>query len=268
MNQEQEFLKEVKQKDGIMTDEDFGTLLNKNGDKGEKKEEVVPEKEKSEEDDDTPRNRQQRRMAEKLQKERETNIALNARLQALSELKKYAEDNKKEVDPDLVQAFGTTEDGKALTSIFTKKFKEIQESAEERAFQRIQEQQKKEAEEEAKNSEYIDQEFDALEEKYDVDLSGKSKTSREFRNGFIDFVSEISPKDDSGNIIEYADFESSFEAYQRLVQSSAKKPAEVSQRQKELASRSMESGGHSIEQTPSGPMTFDKARRFIESLKG
>lgn len=260
---EDEFLKDIKQTDGTMTDADFDSVMRK------KVEQVDPVKEVSEEDDETPRNRQQRRMAEKLQRERETNIALNARLQALSELNAYAKNHEGEIDPDLVKAFGTTEDGKALTEIFTKKFKEIETSAEERAFQRIQEQQAKESEEEAKNSEYIDQEFESLEEKYDVDLSGKSKASKEFRNGFIDFVSDISPKDDQGNIIEYADFESSFEAYNRIAQGSNRKPAEVSQRQKELASRSMTpSGGRTPSETPQGPMTFEKAKRFIDSLRG
>lgn len=225
----------------------------------------VPEKEL--EDEDKPKNRRIRRLEDKLEKEREANIALNERVKTLSEFHKFAKDNEGTIDPDLVQAFGTTEDGKALNKMFSKKFEDIEKSAEERALKRFEEMRIKESEDSKRESEYVDTQFDALEDKFGIDLSGGTKVSRELRNNFIDFVSDISPKNTNGEIVQYADFEKSFETFQKL--NSREKPREISDRQKELASRTMVQSGQGLNPIKDqGPMNFKKARQHFDSLFG
>jgi len=261
------FLDDIK-KDSIVLDDDGVAKLFEKKEVTQPKEQA--EKVEPEEDEDKPKVRRYRRLEEKYQKEREANIALQERIKVLSETERYQKENEGEIDPDLIKAFGTTEDGKALTNIFSKKFKEVQSTAEanaeRRVMERMAEQESKASEQEAIESETIDQAFDNIEDKFGVDLSGKSKASKDFRNGFIDFVEQISPKDKDGDIIEYADFETAYETYSKLASNT--KPREVSERQKELASRGMtRSANTAAPEAPKGLMSFNKLNKYIDSLR-
>lgn len=262
MTQEQEFLGEIKRDDTPMGDEQFADLLDKPKAEPPKAEEAKPE----EGEEDAPKNRRNRRLEQKLQAEREANIALNARLQAMSEFKKFADEHPGEVDPEELQVFGTDEQGKMLKNYFTKKFQEIEERAEQRALDKIEADRRALAEEEAKNSQFIDSQFDEIEDQFNVDLSGSNKASRDLRDGFIDFFIKISPKGEDGEITEYADFPSAFETYMQL--SSKEKPRQVAERQKELADRSMTQGGLPIQpKTPQGPTNFKGITRMLDSWR-
>jgi hypothetical protein len=261
MSQQEEFLKEVKSDIPVLNDDQFADLL----DKPKKKEEPQAEKPISEEDEDKPKARRYRRMEQRMKEIEDMNIALNERVKVLSEAEKYAQENAGEVDPDLIKVFGTTEDGKQLTSIFQKKFKEVQENAEKSALERIRQEEISAKEEMARESKTIDNAFENIEDKFGVDLSGSNKTSRALRDGFIDFIEAISPKDETGEIIEYADFETSFETYKQLAERN--KPREVSERQRELADRSMTHSGSPVRESPKGPITFKTVGRFLDNLR-
>jgi len=228
---------------------------------------AVPPAEKPEgdgKDDDSPRNRREKRLMAKLQAEKEANIALNERLRVQSELKEKAADTKS-IDPDLVRLFGDTPEGKLAQEMFSKKFSETEENAYKRALGEIKAENERLEEVSAQDSREIDDGFSSVEDEYNVDLSGDTKESAALRNGFIDFLTTISPKDKNGEIVEYADFESSFDVYRKLAEKG--KPREVSERQKALADRSMASGGQrQPSQAPKGPVNFNMARRYIDNL--
>lgn len=256
MNQQEQFLKEIKTDSPVLNDQDFQDLFD-----GKKKDNPQAEKPTPEEGEEFPNTRKYRRLQDKLQKEREMNIALNERIKALSELKTYSETNP-ETDVDALKVFGTDENGKLLKGYFDRRFNEVREEAERAALEKIKAEQAEDAEEERRNSERIDTAFENIEDKYNVDLSGDTQSSKRLRNGFIDYVERISPKDANGEILEYADMESSFEDYLKLSNSAGR---EVSQRQKELASRSMTRSGTSVPEMPKGPITFKTVGRLLDS---
>jgi hypothetical protein len=262
MNEKDKFLSDIKNDSPVLEDEVFKDLVDK-----EKAENPQAEKPTSGKDEEEkPKTRRYRRLEQKMKEIEEMNIALNERVKVLSELEKYQKEHEGDVDPDLVKVFGTTDDGKALTSVFQKKFKEIEERAQEAALSKIQEQEAMLSREDAENSDTIDSAFDSIEEKYGVDLSGSTKQSKDLRNGFLDFIAAVSPKDENGEIVEYADMERSFDTYSQLY--ARNKPREVSDRQKELASRTMTHSGQSVPESPKGPVTFKTVSRFLDNLRG
>lgn len=116
-----------------------------------------------------------------------------------------------------------------------KEFKERMSSIEENAARRAKEEFKKdierEREAEREAQEYLESQFEEIEETFNVDMSSNSPQARKTRNEFIDFVTKIAPKDSSGEIAEYPDLIATFEIFNERKQ----KP--VSNRAKELAER-------------------------------
>lgn len=259
-----EFLKDVKTNDTELDDKVFGDLKDKPvaTEANPKPAEGNTQKDTSEDDEDRPKNRRFRRLEEKYKEEREANIAMAERIKVLSEFQNFAKENG--VDPQEVTVFGTDEQGKIVKSYLDKRFDEVKREAKEEALREIEEAKRKAAEEEARESEFIDQEFEAIEDEFNVDLT--SPKAKSLRNGFIDFISDISPKDENGEIVEYADMRKSFETFQKII--SRDKPREITDRQKEIAARSMTNSGSPVNEAPQGPMNFKKATRFLDSLRG
>ena len=193
---------------------------------------VVPVKEDEDEDvEDSVKNRRHRRLEAKLLAEREANIALSERVKVLSEVDKFAKETP-EVDADIAKMFDASDIGKENALRLSRKLNEIQENAEQRAFERLNSVEESEKAEVKEAGDFIDSELEALEDKYGVNLQLGSKQTNEF----LQLVEELSPKDEEGNVKEYADFDSTFEVYQRMQQ--ADKPD--TSRQRGIASRSMQ----------------------------
>lgn len=255
-----EELGEIKSDSVVLDDKSVSELFEK------PKEPSKTEEVKSDEDEeDKPKTRRYKRLEKKNEEMSQMLIEMNDRIKKLSELERYAKEHEGETDPDMVKVFGTDDNGKILTKFFSDKFKDIEENAKKNALEQIAQDNARASEQEKIESDTIDQAFDTLEEKFNVDLSGKNKASREFRNGFIDFVEQLSPKDSEGNIIEYADFNTAFETYSKI--SSNNKPRETSDRQKELASRGMTNSGKSVPEIPKGPMNFNRIHQMIDSMR-
>lgn len=227
-----------------------------------------PEKEVEEE----PKNRAERRLAEKLQREREMSIALNQRVQdlaeqvkTLSEQKQYVAEHKDEIDPRLARAFGTTPEGKELTVIFQDILQETAEKAKERAMDEFEARQQQSTQAYQKklgeSENLIQSELESLEEEYGVDFTSNSASAKSNRKEFLELVEKLSPKDKDGAITDYADFQSTFELYKER-----KKPEPS--RAKELASRSMQTSTSTGIKAPEGPMTFNRAKREIDRMFG
>lgn len=195
---------------------------------------IPPKDEDEEEIDDSLKNRRHRRLEAKLQAEREANIALSERVKVLSEVDKFTKETP-EVDPDIARMFDTSDIGKENALRLSRKLSEIEERAEQRALQRINELKEQEAQEVEKAGNFIDSQLDNLEEQFGVAFYG-SKKADALRSEFLQFVEKISPKDEAGDLTDYADFETSFEAFQSM----HTKERPDNSRQKEIASRSMQ----------------------------
>lgn len=198
--------------------------------------EVKTPKPEKDEDEESPRNRRERRFVKemeelrtKAQEDREARIKAEERANAIMELGKRAETS---ADPDEMKFYGDSPEGKFTKSFLEKKFKDTEERAYTRAMEEIRKERETVAQEEAKDSQTIDQGISTVEREFDVDLSGDTKESQKLRNGYIDFLEKLTTD-------SFPDFISSFEVYQQL----SKKPNETNQRQKALADRSMTSSG-------------------------
>lgn len=194
-------------------------------------------------DDIYPGNRKFRRLQEQLTAERESNIALAERIKVLAEVseeKKFRDQisEKEQIDPDLLQAFGDNEIGQKLAKIFEKKLANTVSLAEERALERIAREQEEiqnissQGIQQAENE--IDWNLDNLGHKYGIDFNAPG--SENLRNRILDGVEAASPKDAEGNITEYANFDYVY---------STMAPRANNNRQKEIASRSMQRSGSS-----------------------
>lgn len=201
------------------------------------------------------RNRKERRLAEKLQKEREANIALNARLQGISEAKRVSETTEEAEYLKLAeQIFGNaTPETEQATEIFKKILKGVHLSAKDEALaealQKIDEERTSESAAVQKEEENLDEMFEKLEDKYGVDFENDS-----LRTGFLTLLEKISPKDDEGNIKEYADPEMVYEAYESLKTRS-------NATAKDLSSRSMIRSGSSHSEKKAEQSAVEKQLR-------
>lgn len=204
---------------------------------------TAPEKEELPAEDNL-KNRRERRLMAKMQAEREANIALQARLQALSEAQKLREetteadflklvepiygsaDEKGQYDPRRVEATKLLKD--ALRGAYTAAKKE----AVEEALAKLNEAREAETAAEREEDENLDEGMDAVEEKYGIDLGSKKN-----RDKYLTHLEEASPKDEEGNITEFA-----FDAAARIYQLEEGK---TNSRAKELAARSGTRSGSS-----------------------
>jgi len=213
----------------------------------EKKETPVPEKAKEEEEEvpESLKNRQHRRLEQRLQKERESNIALAERIKVLSEVDRVAKENK-DIDPRLIRVFGPTEEGKEVAKHFSEILAETKQSAREEALREIEQQQERIQEEQRSYEEFIDNELESLEERFEIDLTSDAPQARKTRRELLELVEKLSPKDADGTITNYADFESTFEVYREK-----SKEKVDNTRRKEIASRGMQGSGSQAGSQPS-----------------
>lgn len=207
---------------------------------------VIPAKEDGDVDpedvDDSIKNRRHRRLEQRLQAERETNIELNAIIMARADAEREGRESKGtdgKIDPRLLQIFGTNEPSKEAARLFQEMFAETAKQAREQArletLQEIEQQQIGQEREQSKYESYIDEQLESIEDRYNIDITSDSAKASKARREFLELVEELSPKDDSGTITDYADFASTFDVYQKT------HPAEKADnsRQREVASRSM-----------------------------
>lgn len=205
----------------------------------------APEKEEAE--GEPVKNRRHRRLEAELQRERESNIALNERVKVLSEVDQFRKDAQQEgLDPDLVEVFGPTDAGKRVAGIMQKKINDAVSLAEERALERMESEQQRVVEEQRQYESVIDSELESLEDEHGIDLTSDAPTGRKNRRELLEMVQKLSPKDDNGTITGYADFGSTFE----LWQSQQSKPES---RNKEIANRTMQRSNTAAQETKITP---------------
>lgn len=201
-------------------------------------------------EEEVPTNRTERRLRDRLQKERESNIALNARIQALAEMRGEVptRSDSDDIDSRWLAIYGDTPATRQAWKLQKEMFQDMTAQAKEDALKEIR-QQEFEAEQEQKHYDnLIDSELESIEDTYNVDVTSDAPAARKARREFLEMVQRLSPKDEDGMITGYADFGATWEAYQ--FKREREKPS--ASRQKDMADRSMaKSGGNApLEKQP------------------
>ncbi len=218
-----------------------------------------PAKEEEKTEDETPdgfKNRKHRRLEEKLQAEREANIYMASRLQALSETSKFLGENSSEKYLDGVdRIYGTdSPEATAATELLKNALKGVESRATERALEQIRQEQRAHSEIENREVARVRGMIEDIEDTYGVDMTSKNSEAEKIQEGFRKTIEKLSPKDANGNITEYADHHAAWEVFSERLK---KKPVES--RAKDLSSRSMVNSG-----TAESKLQDDSQIRFLK----
>lgn len=203
-------------------------------DDSSKEDNTAPEKE-----DEPYKNRKHRRWEARLTDKERDLLVREARLQALEEVRAERESEKAgAVDGRLLTLFGNDEKGQQAAALFQQLLTEARTSAKEEALTEVQQAQQEAEREVSREQDILTDTLENLEDETGVDFTSNAPAARKARNEILDLMEKYSPKDADGNIIEYADIAGVYETWQ--MQRQQNKPK--NDRQKELASRSMEEG--------------------------
>lgn len=197
--------------------------------------EIPKEEEGNElEDAEEAKNRRERRLLAKLKDEREANIAMAARLEALSEANKFRSETDADYLKTVERIYGTdTPEAKTATELLKDALRGLEKNATERALESFREAQRAEAQKLRDEERRLDGFVEEIEDTYGVNMSS------DMQKGYFKMLEKMSPKDNDGNIVEYADPHSVWEVYSEKLQKGA------SNRAKDLASRSITPSGAS-----------------------
>lgn len=197
--------------------------------------ETSEEEKKPEDDEMKLRNRREKRLSEKLQAERESSIRLAERLATLTEAKQFKEDAGDDYLKSLDKIYGTdTPEAKTATELLKSSLRGVEDRATERALERFRAEQQEASQAVVKEEATLDSMIEDIEDENGVILSDAQK------RGFFTLLERMSPKDDEGNVINYADPEAVWDVYQSKTQ-------RTDTRAKDLSARSMVSSGASKE---------------------
>lgn len=145
-----------------------------------------------------------------------------------------------------------TPEAREATEILKEALRGVHETARkevlDEAVNRIEKSRTAESEAVAQEEDRLDEILDHVEENYGIDMDNEAE-----RKGFLSLLEKISPKDKEGNIIEYADPDSTAEIYKSRKETS-------SNRAKELAGRSMVRGGA----TGESKLQSDSIERYLK----
>lgn len=196
------------------------------------------------------RNRREKRLVSQLQAEREEKIALSARLEAIEESRRMREGSEaSEYQKKVEKIYGTdSPEAREATELLATALKGVEERATERALEKFREEQRIESEAVRKEESALDQMIETIEDEFELSLSEQQK------KGFFTLLEKMSPKNDDGNIIAYADPLSVWEVY------SEKLKKKTDSRAKDLSSRSMVHSGAS----PESKLVDETMVRFLK----
>lgn len=189
-------------------------------------------------------NRETRRLREKLQAERESSIALAARLEVLSEVQKFRnESGTDKPDETLARIYGTTTpEGVEATRLLTSALDAREQRAVDKALEVFRSEQEKAQKEVQKEVDTLNTIEERIEDEYGVDFS--TEKGKQVKSQYFSYLERMSPKDEAGNVKDYADPFATWEEFdsKRKQQSSAQ-----TERAKDLGSRGMVRSGASSE---------------------
>lgn len=198
----------------------------------------VLEKGEGEGDGEARKNRRHRRLEEQLRKERESNIALNERVRVLAEVgtRQTGSGPSTDVPPEWIALYGDTPEAKTAWAMQDRMIKDATDRGKKEAIAEFESRQAEALKQTKEFESFIDNELEDLEDTFDVDLTSDAPAARKARKEFLELVQKVSPKDATGNITNYADFNSTFELYK----GSKKEVKPDNSRQKEIAAKTMQ----------------------------
>lgn len=244
MNEQEKFLEELGVKEESILDKPLELPVEDNAE---------PKEESAEETEQKAKNRRERRLLGQLEDARKEVFMTNARLEAIKEAQSSRQ-NTEEADylklVDKIYGNATPEATEA-TELLKKALQGVHESARkealDEAISKVREEREKESKEVQEEEKNLDEMLENLEEDHNADFSNEDT-----RRGFLNLLEKLSPKDRDGNILEYADPDTTWEIFTERTQKS-------SSRAKELASRSMTRSGASQE----SKLETDSTERFL-----
>ena len=201
------------------------------------------------EDDEGVENRKERRLRARLDAERESSIALAAKVEVLtSALQARGESEPSEYLKKIERLYGTdSPEAQAATQLLSEALTGVEERAVQRAVEVLRGEQQDERDAVRNEEQNLSSMVEDIEDTYGVTIDAQTE------KGFFQLLEKLSPKDRDGNITDYADPRAVWEELQ------ARKP-QPSTRAKDLASRSMVKTGAS----PDSSVQEDAALRFLK----
>jgi len=179
------------------------------------------------------RNRRERRLAERLKAERESSIALAAKLEVLTNNRNETPD--KDYLKSIERIYGTdSQEAQDATELLKNALRGVEERATENALAKFREEQAATQQATAKESKALDSMIEDIEDDYNVELSGPQGETT--RKAFFKLLERMSPKDSDGNVTQYADHRAVWETLK------AQHPKQES-RARDIATRSMTQSG-------------------------
>lgn len=224
---------ETEKKEDILT----APLKDEADETGTDKETDKENPDEDEHEDKFKKNRHHRRLEKQLQDERDARILMEGKLKAIDE----NSNSSIQVDERLSRMYGTEEGGKEAALLHQQILNDEIAKAKKEIIDSVHEERVREQQEVKRQEEYIDSELESLEDDLGIDLTSNAPSAKKARNGFLEALMKLSPKDESGNIKEYADAGSAWEYY---TLKNPVKPSKTAQRQKELSSKGMDNPGN------------------------
>lgn len=196
------------------------------------------------------KNRRERRMAEKIRQLREEAIVATTKLQTITEsqqLRQGSEESDYLKRVEKIYGDATPEAAEA-TKLLKEALSGLEKRAVEVAMERLEAEKSKEAEAVKKEEQNLEKILEEVEDDHGIDMGNDGE-----RKGYLSLLEKLSPKDAEGNIIEYADPDTTAEIYLSRKEKSASKA-------KDLANKGMVRSGAA--QT-GGKLEVDATERFL-----
>ncbi len=245
MNEQEQFLSGLEEDGSSVLDQPLDPTTT---------EEAVATEEMSQEDVLAFRRRREKRLEEKLQAERESNIAMAAKLEVITDSQAVRKEPGQYLSA-VERIYGTeSPEAREATEILKAALQQVEESAVEKAYARYQEQTQAETQAVQAAEVELDNFLEDIEDEFNVDLTSKEAEAQ--RKGYFKLLERMSPKDRDGNITSYADHIAVWEEYQERTK---KKPDNTA---RNLASRSMTQSGSSSD---SNVMNDALTRQLMEN---
>ncbi len=196
------------------------------------------------------KDRQHRRLEAKLQAERESSKFLAGQLSAITEARKSVEEPSEYLKA-VERIYGTnTPEALTATEILQNALKGVKAEARDEAIAIFREEQRKAEAEVGREVDRLDSIQEEIEDTYNVDLS--SPEAKELRQNFFKRLERMSPKNEDGDVIEYADPHAVWEEFSTKIQK------RTTDRAKDLSARSMVNSG-----TPDSKLTQSTHEKWL-----
>ena len=254
MNEQEIFLKGIEE--DANGNDPFADIEGNEPEKDDEPDLDNPDEGAEADDDDEPkqkpRNRRERRLLERLEAERQNNIQMADRLEAIT----AAQSNRTEEPSEYLKAveriYGSdSPEAREATEILKAAIIGAKEDAKREALEAYETQRTAEQRELQDAEATLDEMLYDIEDEFDVDFASPQGTKAQVE--FFKLMEKMSPKDREGNILYYADHISVWEEYQER---SKKAPDPTA---KKLSSRSMRNGASADD----NKLQSDTTERFL-----